>query len=99
MIAISAAWGVTFMILRWVPCSPVDTYWDFSVEDVSSRCWAFGSRDSLPFIRVFVAQAVSTAVLDFIVFVIPIQVWFKPETQRKTRYALLGLFVLGFLYV
>lgn len=97
MIAISAAWGTTFMILRWVPCSPVYTYWGFSLEDV--RCWGFGSRDPLPFMRVFVVQAVSTAVLDFIVFAIPIQLCFKPETQRKTRLCLLGLFILGFLYV
>lgn len=97
MIAISAAWGATFMILRWVPCSPVDTYWNFSAEDV--RCWGFGSRNPLPFMRVFVAQAVSTAVLDFIVFAIPIQLCFKPETRMNTRLCLLGLFVFGFLYV
>jgi hypothetical protein len=97
MIAISAAWGAVFMTLRWVPCFPVYTYWDFSLEKV--RCWGFGSRDPLPFMRVFVAQAVSTAVLDFIVFAIPIQLCFKPETQRKTRLCLMGLLVLGFLYV
>lgn len=97
MIAISTAWGATFMILRWVPCFPVYTYWDFSLEDV--RCWGFGSRDPLPFMEVFVAQAVSTAVLDFTVFAIPIQLCFMPETQRKTRLSLLGLFILGFLYV
>ncbi|KAL2132013.1 hypothetical protein VTI74DRAFT_4319 [Chaetomium olivicolor] len=97
MIAISAAWGATFMVLRWVPCSPVYAYWDFSSENV--RCWGFGSRDPLQFMRVFMAQAVSTSVLDFIIFTIPIQLCFKPETQRKTRFCLLGLFILGFLSI
>ena len=97
MIVISAAWGATFMMLRWVPCFPVDTYWNFSVEDV--RCWGFGSRNPLPFMRVFVAQAISTAVLDFIVFAIPIQLSFKSETRRNTRLCLLVLFIFGFLYV
>jgi hypothetical protein len=49
--------------------------------------------------QVFVAQAVSTAVLDFIIFAIPIQLCLKPKAEKKTRLCLLGLFILGFLYV
>ncbi len=47
--------------------------------------------------RVFVAQAVSTALLDLIVFAIPIQLCFKPETPKRARRSLQGLLVLGFL--
>ncbi len=47
--------------------------------------------------RVFVGQGISTGLLDLIVFAIPIPLFFKPETPRKTRLCLLGLFVLGSL--
>ena len=41
------------------------------------------------------SQAVSTCILDFIIFIIPVQLYFKPGTQKKTRIALLCLFVMG----
>lgn len=97
MIAISAAWGVAFSMLRWVPCYPVRAYWDLSIEN--PHCWGFGARDPVSFMHVFVAQATSTVVLDLIVFAIPLQLCLKPETQKKTRLCLLGLFFLGFLVI
>jgi hypothetical protein len=97
MIAITIGWGTAFIILRWVPCYPVAFYWDFSLKN--ARCWGFGSRDPLSFKRVFMAQAISTAVIDFIVFAIPTRLYFKPDTQRKSRLCLLCLFTLGLLYV
>lgn len=97
MIAISIAWGAAFMILRWFPCYPVAAYWDSSIKD--ARCWGFGSRDPLAFMHVYIGQATSTAILDFIVFAIPIRLCFKPETPRITRVCLLGLFAVGVLYV
>jgi hypothetical protein len=49
--------------------------------------------------RVFVGQATSTAILDLIVFTIPIQLYFRPDTRRNTKLYLLGLLVLGSIYV
>ncbi|KAK4041599.1 integral membrane protein [Parachaetomium inaequale] len=97
MIVITIAWGTAFITLRWIPCYPVAAYWDFSIKD--ARCWGFGSRDPLAYKRVFMAQAISTAVLDFIIFAIPTRLYFKPVTQRKTRLCLLGLFTLGLLAI
>jgi hypothetical protein len=96
MIVVTAAWGTAFIVLRWVPCYPVAAYWDYSIQD--ARCWAFGSRDPLSFMAVFVAQATSTVVLDFIVLGIPIQLYFRPGTQKNTKRWLLGLLVLGSMY-
>ena len=56
-------------------------------------------RNPLAIMRLFVGQAISTALLDFTVFAIPIPLCFKPDTPRKTRLCLLGLFVLGSLYL
>ncbi|KAK4149474.1 hypothetical protein C8A00DRAFT_18838, partial [Chaetomidium leptoderma] len=97
MIAITVTWGMIFIALRWFPCYPVAAYWNFSIK--GARCWGFGSRDPLPIMRVFVGQAISTAVLDLIVFAIPVPLCFKSDTPRKTRLCLLGLFVLGLLAI
>ena len=43
----------------------------------------------------FVAQAVSTAALDFVVFVIPAHLYFRWDTPLRTRVALLCLFGMG----
>ena len=95
MIGVTVMWGIAFSMLRWFPCYPVAAYWDFSIKH--GRCWGFGSRDPIAFTRVFVSQATSIAVLDFIVFAIPIRLCFKPDTQRKTKLCLLGLFTFGLL--
>ena len=96
MIVISAAWGTAFTLLRWIPCYPVRAYWDLSLTD--AHRWGFSSRNPVAFMNVFVGQAISTVVLDSIVFAIPIPLCFKHDTPRKTRLFLVGLLILGSLY-
>jgi hypothetical protein len=96
MIVISAAWGTAFTLLRWIPCYPVRAYWELSLMD--AHCWGFASRNPVAYMHVFVSQAVSTAVLDSIIFAIPIPLCFKHDTPRKTRLCLVGLLILGSLY-
>ncbi|KAK3344508.1 hypothetical protein B0T25DRAFT_585273 [Lasiosphaeria hispida] len=86
-------WGLIFAAITWVPCVPLAAFWDFSITD--ARCWGFGSHDIDEFMRYFVGQAITTALLDFIIFVIPAHLYFKPATEKKTRVALLCLFGLG----
>ncbi|KAK4243167.1 hypothetical protein C7999DRAFT_18444, partial [Corynascus novoguineensis] len=97
MIIISVAWGSAFGVLRLFPCYPVSAYWHVSLD--GARCWGFGSRDPLTYTRVFVSQAITTALLDLIIFAIPLRLCFEPGTERKTRFSLLGLFVLGLLAI
>ncbi len=75
MIALVGAWGTAFTLLRWIPCYPVRAFWDLSIE--KPHCWGFGSRNPVAYMHVFVAQAVSTAALDFLVFVIPLPLCFR----------------------
>ncbi len=95
MIVIVGAWGTAFTLLRWIPCYPVRAYWDLSIEH--PHCWGFGSRNPVAYTHVFVAQAVSTAVLDLVVFVIPLPLCFRRGTPWRTRVCLVGLMVLGSL--
>lgn len=88
-------WSVPFTALNVVPCYPVAAYWDFSVPD--AKCWAFGGRDLLEFMRAFVSYSVTTATLDFVIFMIPVQLFFKPGTDKKLRLSLISLFILGLM--
>jgi len=97
MIVITALWGVVFSICNWFSCSPVAAVWDLSIPN--ARCWGFASRDPLEFMRISVSQAITTASLDFIVFLIPARLYFRPDTSWGTRLSLLGLFTLGLSYV
>lgn len=93
LIAIIAIWGTVFAIIAWIPCIPLEAFWDSSIT--GARCWGFGSRRIGEFMRYFVAQAITTALLDFVVFIIPAHLYFKSDTPMKTRIALLCLFGLG----
>jgi hypothetical protein len=97
MIIMVSIWGSIFAVIAWVPCVPLEGYWNFSMAD--ARCWGLGSHDWDEFMRYFVGQAITTALLDFVVFAIPAQLCFKPATRRRTRIALLCLFGLGLGYV
>ncbi|KAK3902460.1 hypothetical protein C8A05DRAFT_15485 [Staphylotrichum tortipilum] len=97
MIALVGAWGTAFTLLRWIPCYPVRAYWDLSIE--RPHCWGFGSRNPVAYTHVFVAQAVSTAALDLLVFVIPLPLCFRRGAPWRTRVCLVGLMVLGSLSI
>jgi len=88
-------WGAAFAVCTWVPCVPLAAFWDFSIQ--GAKCWGFGSRKLSEFMGYFVSQAITTSVLDFIIFIIPIRLYFNPRTEKRTRIALLCLFLLGLL--
>ncbi len=93
LIVFITLWGLVFAVCTWVPCIPLVAFWDFSIKD--AKCWGLGSRQIDEFMDYFVSQAITTSILDFVVFVIPVPLYFKPKTQKRTRIALLILFVMG----
>ena len=93
MIVFVTAWSIPFTALNLIPCYPVAAYWDFSIRD--AKCWAFSGRNLLEFMRAFVSYSVTTAIIDFVIFVIPIQLFFKPDAEKKLRFSLISLFGLG----
>jgi hypothetical protein len=87
-------WGAVFAVCSWVPCVPLAAYWDFSIT--GAKCWGFGARNDLgEFTRFFVSQAITSSMLDLIVFIIPVRLYFRKSTPQRTRIALLCLFALG----
>ncbi|KAK3389735.1 hypothetical protein B0H63DRAFT_464238 [Podospora didyma] len=93
LIFIIAIWGMIFAIFTWLPCIPLDAFWDFSLID--AKCWGFGSRHLSEFMHYFVSQAITTSIFDLVIFILPAHLYFQPGAQKKTRIALLCLFAMG----
>ena len=97
MLVVSALAGLAFGICTWFSCFPVSAFWDFTIP--GAYCWGFASQNKLEFMRIMVTQVVMAAFLDLIVYLIPVWLFFQPETQMTTKLSLVGLLVLGFAYV
>jgi len=63
------------------------------------HCWGASSPNIAESIGFYVTQSVTTTLLDMIVFLLPVEMFFQRDTPRKTRVALLCLFALGVGYV
>ncbi|KAF6827198.1 hypothetical protein CMUS01_09113 [Colletotrichum musicola] len=90
---VTTMWGVAFVFLATVPCIPVRSYWDWRVESVAR--WGFGSQVAEELIRTYESHATSNMILDFIIFAIPLPLYFNTEANKKSRKSVLGLFLLG----
>jgi len=96
LIVIVSIWGIFFTITTVVPCVPVSSLWDFTSMDTDERhCWGQSSANIAVGIGFYATQCVSTTLLDMIVFLLPVELFFQSDTPRKTRIALLCLFGLG----
>ncbi|KAK1948906.1 hypothetical protein LY78DRAFT_664643, partial [Colletotrichum sublineola] len=94
-IFITAAWGIAYSFLAWVPCVPVSAFWD--LMSTSEARWAFGSRDPIVFARSFESHVSINVALDLIVFAIPIPLFLKAGLRKKSRMSLFALFAMGAL--
>ncbi|OLN97953.1 hypothetical protein CCHL11_02548 [Colletotrichum chlorophyti] len=93
VLIITAMWGFAYMFLACIPAIPVKAYWDWNV-DARGR-WGFGSHTAEELIRTYESHAASNMVLDFIIFAIPLPLYFSSEANKKSRKSVLGLFLLG----
>ncbi|KAK1991077.1 hypothetical protein LX36DRAFT_753808 [Colletotrichum falcatum] len=94
-IVITAAWGVAYSFLAWVPCIPVSAFWD--LMSTAQARWAFGSRDPETFARSFESHVSINVALDLIVFAIPLPLFLKAGLRAKSRLNLFALFAMGVL--
>jgi hypothetical protein len=69
--------------------------WDLTER--AAKCWGFASPHLHQMLGFYITQSVTTTLIDLIIFLLPIQMFFQNGTQQKTRLALLGLFCLGIL--
>ncbi len=96
VLAITTISCLAFSVCSWFSCWPVSDFWSITILPQDARCWGFASRDKWEFIKMMAAQVVSAAILDLVVFLVPIRLLFERGTSRSTRLSLAGLFVVGF---
>ncbi|KZL63923.1 integral membrane protein [Colletotrichum incanum] len=93
ILVITAMWGTTYIFLAWVPCIPIAAYWDWSIPH--NGRWGFGSQIAEELIRTYESHATSNMILDFIIFAIPLPLYFNNGANKKSRKSVLALFLLG----
>ncbi|GKT65714.1 hypothetical protein ColTof4_03519 [Colletotrichum tofieldiae] len=93
ILVITAMWGTAYIFLAWVPCVPIAAYWDWSIP--TKGRWGFGSQISEELIRTYESHATSNMILDFIIFAIPLPLYFNNGANKKSRKSVLALFLLG----
>jgi len=92
MLVLVALWGLGFGFTAWVPCFPVNVFWDFNGPE--RNCYGFGA----PVDRVaYVAHTSSNMVLDIIIFFLPVPASFNWTTTWRSRFAMAGLIFIGCL--
>jgi len=97
LILVIAIWGLVYTFLTWVPCAPPSDMWN--IAKPGRHCWAFASPYISEALGFYISHSVTTTVLDFVVFLLPMHLFFQADTQKNTRIALLCLFGLGLVYV
>lgn len=93
----AALWGIAYSFLAWVPCVPVQGFWNHEVDAVR---YAYGSQDVGPFVGTFVSHATLNMAFDMAVLAIPVstwRIWSCEEGGKVRRRALIVLYVLGAL--
>jgi hypothetical protein len=90
----TALWGLAYSILGWVPCVPVYMFWQRTPQ-TTQTCFAFGSLNPDQFAGTFISHSAINMALDLVVLAIPMPLYFRTGTSRRTRLALLGLLALG----
>ena len=96
-IVFTSVWGAFYLAPSWVPCHPLGNMWDFTKPP--PRCWGFASPNLPEAVGFHISQSVTTTLIDLIIFILPLNLLLRPQTQRKSRVALGLLFALGLVYV
>ncbi|KAH9905423.1 hypothetical protein F4778DRAFT_707182 [Xylariomycetidae sp. FL2044] len=95
-IVFTACWGLAYSFLAWVPCLPVNQFW---IADPGARCYAYGSPSPEPFVLTYESHTAVNTVLDIIVLLIPLPLFFKEGTSFATKMRLVGLLSMGLLVI
>ncbi|KAK2007480.1 hypothetical protein LZ32DRAFT_632299 [Colletotrichum eremochloae] len=93
VLILTGMWGTAYTFLAWVPCVPVASYWDWTIP--SRHRWGFGSQTAEGLVLIYGFHATSNMLLDFVIFAIPLPLYFNREANKKSRKSVLGLFLLG----
>jgi hypothetical protein len=86
-------WGIAFSFIAWFPCFPAPGYWNLLTE--KATCYGYGSRYAAEFTAIYECHAGLNMVFDIVVLAIPIPIYLAKDVSRRTRFGLIGLFVMG----
>ncbi|KAK6956054.1 hypothetical protein Daesc_001324 [Daldinia eschscholtzii] len=92
MLVVVSFWGAAYSFMGWVPCFPVSGYWNMGI---GARCYGFGSTNADEVFKTYISHTTVNTVLDMIVFAIPVPLYFRPGTVRRTKLGLIGLISMG----
>ncbi|KAI1372497.1 hypothetical protein F4677DRAFT_264072 [Hypoxylon crocopeplum] len=92
LIVFTALWGIAYSFLAWVPCVPVREFWKLGGD---GTCYAYGSHYAKPFVATFESHAAVNMVLDTLVLIMPLPLFFREGTTIGTRMRLIGLLSMG----
>lgn len=92
-IVIVALWSTIFGVLGWVPCVPVNAFWDLTRP---ATRYGFGSLYVVPFVSIYMSLTASNMALDMVILGLaaPLLLYHKESTERS-RWALVSLFGFG----
>ncbi|KAI0018114.1 hypothetical protein F4780DRAFT_752644 [Xylariomycetidae sp. FL0641] len=96
LIVFVALWGFAYCFLAWVPCLPV---WEFWIADPGATCYGYGSPNPIPFVATFESHTAINMVLDTLVLLIPLPLFWKEGTSSATRMRLVGLLSMGTIVI
>ncbi|KAF1955829.1 hypothetical protein CC80DRAFT_79793 [Byssothecium circinans] len=95
---LTSIWSAFWFFASWFPCFPVYGYWNRNIVP-PPKCWGLGYRSSESAMTFMYAFGGSNMVLDTIIFILPMTMYFRKGISRKEILALSCLFTLGFVVV
>lgn len=94
LLLLVSLWGAGYMFMAWFPCFPVSGFWD-RMQTPPPKCYGFGFGTVSGAAAAFISFGASNMVIDTIIFLIPLTVYFRDGLNKKQVFAFLGLFTLG----
>ncbi|PVI00608.1 hypothetical protein DM02DRAFT_562695 [Periconia macrospinosa] len=100
LLGIITAWGFTYGFLTWVPCFPIQAFWD-RFKYPNAKCYGFGFdfNKMNDFVGLFVSHTALNMVFDFTIFITPMVLFTTPKLKRKNIFALGGILAFGSIVV
>ena len=86
-------WGMTYSFMAWVPCFPVEAYWNWAL--INATCYAYGAKSKKPFSITYETHTAQNVVLDIAVLLTVMPICFRRNLTRKEGLGVAGLLSLG----
>lgn len=93
VLIIVTTWGLASSFICWFPAFPVSAFWDYG--NTTAIRYGLSSLKPDEFTGTYIALTSTNMVLDVVVLVIPVPYYFSSSMPTRSRYSLVGLFLVG----